>query len=169
MPILTYLKGLGSGHSPKLLVLFSPSLFIYLFKYTLIYFNWTLINLQCSFLFYLTDLFISGCAGSTLLGWLFSPCGVWLFSRCSARAPGGSSCCRVWALGRQASAAAAHGRSSSARGLWSTGSAVVPHELSCSTARWIFPDRGLNRVCCIGRWILCHRAPTKAHALVVLV
>ena len=36
-------------------------------------------------------------------------------------------------------------------GLYSTGSVVVAHGLSCSTACGIFPDQGSNHVPCIGR------------------
>lgn len=153
--------GLGSGHSPKLLVLFFPSLFIYLFKYTLIYFNWTLINLQCSFLFYLTDLFISGCAGSTLLGWLFLSLWRLAFPRCMY-APG-------WLLLLQSVGSRQAGFSSRSTWAqqfsswaWSTASAVVPHELSCSTARWT-SQIGIESCLLHCRLILCHRAPTKAH------
>ena len=39
-------------------------------------------------------------------------------------------------------------------GLYSPGSVVVAHRLSCSVAFGIFPDQGSNRVPCIGRWIL---------------
>ena len=38
----------------------------------------------------------------------------------------------------------AHGLSSSVPGLWSTGSTVVAHDLSCSEACGIFSDQGLN-------------------------
>ena len=52
----------------------------------------------------------------------------------------------------------------SAHRLWSAGSVVMAHELSCSEACGIFPDQGSNScVPCIGRRILnllCHeRSP----------
>ena len=53
------------------------------------------------------------------------------------------SCGGARALGMQASAAAAPR-------LQSTGSAVVAHGLSCSAARGIFPDQGLNP--CLLHW-----------------
>ena len=59
--------------------------------------------------------------------------------RCGARAShcGGFSCCGARALGVQASVVVA-------LGLWSAGSVVVAHGISCSTACGIFPDQGLN-------------------------
>ena len=66
-------------------------------------------------------------------------CGAWA-SLC-----GGFSCCRAPTLGAQAPAAAAPG-------LWSTGSVVVAHGLSRSTACEIFPDQGSNPCLCLGRW-----------------
>ena len=50
---------------------------------------------------------------------------------------GGSSRCGAWALGARASVVVD-------RGLWSAGSVVVAHGLSCSTACGIFPDQGSN-------------------------
>ena len=123
MPILTYLKGVSSGHSPKLFVLF---------------------------FFYLTDFFIFGCAGSSLLRWLFSSCGVWLFSSGSACASHGWLLLLQSVGCRQAGFSSRNtGCSSPAHGLSSTGSVVV-HELSCSTACGIFPDRGLTP--CLPHW-----------------
>ena len=48
-----------------------------------------------------------------------------------------SPCSGAWALGAQASVAVA-------RGLWSAGSVVVEHGLSCSAAHGIFLDQGSN-------------------------
>ena len=58
---------------------------------------------------------------------------------CGARAShcSGFSCGGARALGARASVVVV-------RGLQSTGSVVVAHRLSCSTAREIFPDQGLN-------------------------
>ena len=58
---------------------------------------------------------------------------------CGARTShcGGFSCCRTRALGAWASVVVA-------RGLWSVGSVVVAHGLSCSVACGIFPDQGSN-------------------------
>ena len=73
---------------------------------------------------------------------------------CGARAShcGGFSCCGAWALGTRASVVVARGLQQlwhsgsvvAARGLQSTGSVVVAHGLSCSTACGIFPDQGSN-------------------------
>ena len=41
-------------------------------------------------------------------------------------------------------------------GLWSTGSVVVEHGLSCSEACGIFPDQGSNPCLLHERWILYH-------------
>ena len=59
------------------------------------------------------------------------------FSSCGERAShcSGFSCCRARALGTRASGVVA-------RGLWSAGSEVVVHGLSCSVACGIFPDKG---------------------------
>ena len=54
---------------------------------------------------------------------------------------------RLW--GSQASAVVAHG-------LYGTGSILVVHGLSCSTARGIFPDQGSNLCLWISRHILYH-------------
>ena len=60
--------------------------------------------------------------------------------RCCARAShcGGFSCCGAQALGTWASVAVA-------RRLWSSGSVVVVHGLSCSAACGIFLDQGSNQ------------------------
>ena len=66
---------------------------------------------------------------------VFSSCGEWgLLASCGARASrfSGFSCCRPWALDAEASAVVAPW-------LQSTGSIVVAHRLSCSTARGLFP------------------------------
>ena len=68
-------------------------------------------------------LFIFGCTGSSLLLGLFSSCGAWA-SSCS-----GFSCCGAQALGLVGVGA---------------GSVVVVYRLSCSAARGIFLDQGLN-------------------------
>ena len=68
-----------------------------------------------------------------------------------AAASGGFSCCGAGALGVRASVVVA-------RGLWSAGSVVVAHGLSCSAACGIFPDQGSNPCPCIGRRILSHCA-----------
>ena len=67
--------------------------------------------------------------------------------RCCARAShcGGFSCCEARALGMWASVVVAHRLSSCGLcRLQSAGSVVVAHGLSCSAARGIFPDQGLN-------------------------
>ena len=58
---------------------------------------------------------------------------------CCVRAShcGGFSCCRARALGAWASVVVAHR-------LYSAGSVVVVHGLSCSVACGIFPDQGSN-------------------------
>ena len=69
-----------------------------------------------------------------------------------SRAPGlssGSSRAQQWRLPGSAVAAPR---------LWSTGSIVVVHGLSCSKACGILPDQESNRCPCTARWILCHRA-----------
>ena len=110
------------------------------------------------FFFYFINLFylfIFGCMGSSLL------CAGFLQLRragatlcCGARAShgGGFSCCGARALGAQASVVVACGLQQLwhagsvvvARGLQSTGSVIVVHGLSCSTACGIFPDQGSN-------------------------
>ena len=90
--------------------------------------------------------FSFGCAGSWLLRGVFSSCGDWglLFSgsvqasRCS-----GVSCCRARALRAQVSVGVAPG-------LWSTGSVVVAHRLSCSEVCGVFPDQEWNP--CLLHW-----------------
>ena len=69
-------------------------------------------------------------------GLLFS-CGAW------ASLSGGFSCCGAQALGRVGSVVAA-------RGLWSSGSVVVAHRLSCSVGCRIFLDQGSNL--CLLHW-----------------
>ena len=107
---------------------------------------------------YLFYLFIFGCIGSQLLRTGFSlvaASGSAL--RCGARASDccGFSCCGARALGTRASVVVA-------RGLQGTGSVVVAHGLSCSTACGTFPDQGSNHVPCIGRRILNHCATREA-------
>ena len=90
--------------------------------------NWAL-----HFKVYLVIYFVFGCAGSLLVHGLFCSCGeVGLLSSCGA-----------WALGHV-------GFSSVAPGLWSTGSVVDKHRLSCSKAYGIFLDQGLNP--CLLHW-----------------
>ena len=55
---------------------------------------------------------------------------------------------RLYSL--QASTVVAHGSLSAACGLWSNGSIVVVHRLSCSTACGIFLDQGSNP--CLLHW-----------------
>ena len=43
--------------------------------------------------------------------------------------------------------------------VWALGAVV--HGLSCSEARGIFLDQGLNPVPCVGRWILNHWTTRK--------
>jgi len=72
--------------------------------------------------------FISDCAAWLLRG-LFSSCGEWrLLSGCGASHCGGSSCCRTWDQGTQASRIAA-------RGLSSCGSWALEHRLN-SCGAW---------------------------------
>ena len=97
-------------------------------------------------------LFISGCAGSSLL--------FRFFSRCAERGPlsrrgaqashcSGFSCCRARALGVQASVVVTPGLS----GLCSI---VAAHRLCYSPSRGIFPNQTRTRVSRIGRGILYH-------------
>ena len=78
-------------------------------------------------------LFIFGLAGFSVLLGLFLSCSEQLLSRPGARAShcGGFSCCRAQALA-------------------STHSVISVHGLSCSEARGIFPDQGLNP--CLLHW-----------------
>ena len=78
-------------------------------------------------------LFIFGHAGFSVLLGLFLSCSEQLLSRPGARAShcGGFSCCRAQALA-------------------STHSVISVHGLSCSEARGIFPDQGLNP--CLLHW-----------------
>ena len=112
-------------------ILFSVSQEVYIYFVILFYFI----------------LFIFGCVGSSLLhvGFLqLRRAGVTL--RCGARAShcSGFSHCGARALGARASVVAAHGLSIVTHGLQSTGSVVVAHKLSCSTACGIFLDQGSN-------------------------
>ena len=98
------------------------------------------------FLYKLIYVCIFGRAGSPLLCWLSPSC-----SR-PATHRGSFSCCAAQARGVWASVVAACR-------LWTTGSVVVVHALSCSTAGGIFLDQGSNLyLSCIGRWILHHWA-----------
>ena len=83
------------------------------------------------------DVFIFGCAGSSLMHGLFSSCGAQVSHF------GGFSCCRAQALGHQASVVAAPK-------LQSTGLILVVHRLSCSVARGIVLDQGWNL--CLLHW-----------------
>ena len=99
-----------------------------------------------SFLNNFIYLFIWGCAGSSLLCGLFSCCSErGLLSSCGARTSdcSGFSCCRALAVGHE-------GFSSFRPQALSTGSVVVVLGLSCSPARGIFPDQGLNL--CLLHW-----------------
>ena len=94
----------------------------------------------CFFINLFIYLFIFVCVGSSLLcvGFLqLFRAGATL--HCGARAShcGGFSCFRARDLGARASVVLA-------RGLWSAGSVVVVHGLSCSAACGIFPDQGSN-------------------------
>ena len=92
------------------------------------------------FFFFLINLLIFGCTGSSLLceGFLQLQQARAML-RCGAQASycGSFSCCRAQALGVKASVVAT-------LGLWSTGSVVVTHWPSCSEACGIFPDQGWN-------------------------
>ena len=82
--------------------------------------------------------FIFGCARSSLLRGLVPSCGKRrLLSSCGASHCGGFSCCGARALGLAGFVIAAHG-------LYSTGSVVAEHRLSCSVACGIFLDQGSN-------------------------
>ena len=65
--------------------------------------------------------------------------------------------------GLQASVMAACGSILGACRLWSSGSLVAVHVLSCSMAGGIFPGQGSNPCLCIGRWALYHGATREAH------
>ena len=54
------------------------------------------------------------------------------------------------------------GLGSGAHRLWSTGSVVGAHGLSCSVARGSFPVRDRTHVSCTGRQILTHRVTGEA-------
>ena len=92
---------------------------------------------------------IFGCAGCSLPPVLFSRCGErGLLSGCGAPASprcGGFSSCRARALLAGFSGCSARAQQLRVPGLWSTGSIVGVHGLSCSTARRIFPGQGLNQ------------------------
>ena len=84
-----------------------------------------------------TELFVFGCAGSSLMHGLSSSCSeCGLLSICAVWAShcGGFWCCGALGLGTRASVVVAPGLSSVVPGLWSTGSVVVVHRLSCSMA-----------------------------------
>ena len=86
------------------------------------------LNSEVQFLINLKKNFIFGCAGSLWLRPSFlslRPVGAALHWGAWASHCGGFSCCRPRALGIRASVVAAQG-------------------LSCSAARGIFPDQGLN-------------------------
>ena len=95
-------------------------------------------NITFAILNYFICLF--GCAGSLYLHRLFSSCGKrGLLSSCGAQAShcNGFSC-------RGAQSLECSGFSSCSSRVWSTGSVIVAHGLSCSTARVIVLDQGSN-------------------------
>ena len=98
--------------------------FVYLFLASSLVLHWFFIAAQT---------FLSSCRN-----WgLFFTCDMWA-SHCS-----GPSCCGAQALVLLGSIVAAYD-------LCSTGSIVVAHRRSCSTAWGIFPDQGLNP--CLLHW-----------------
>ena len=101
--------------------------------------NKVLILLKCLFIF------IFGCAGSSLLRWLFFSC-EWGLLGCHMQDShhSGFSCCRTQALEHTAFSScsiwAPQLQHLSSRAV----SIVVAHRLSCSTACGIFPDQESN-------------------------
>ena len=77
---------------------------------------------------------------------LSSCCEGGLLSSCGARASrcDGSSCWEHGLQGTQVSVVVAHGLCSCSSRLWSAGSLVMAHGLSCSTECAIFSDQGQN-------------------------
>ena len=76
-------------------------------------------------------------------------CCTWAFSSCSGQ--GLLSSCSMWAFHCAGFSCGAHaGFSRCASWLWSMGSVVVAHRLSCPLAFGIFPNQGLNlcSLCC---------------------
>ena len=107
----------------------------------------TVLSYVLKIIYLFTELFVFGCAGSSLMRGLFSSCSeCGLLSSCAVWASpcGGFWCCGALGLGTRASVVVAPGLSSVVPGLWSTGSVVVVHRFSCSAAFRIFPDQGLN-------------------------
>ena len=75
-----------------------------------------------------TELFVFGCAGSLLMHGLFSSDGHHT----------------VAASGAVGASSRSTGSAVVAPGLWSAGSVVAVHRLSCSAAFRVFPDQGSN-------------------------
>ena len=70
-----------------------------------------------------------------------------------------------WLLLLRSSGSRHAGSAVVARRLWSAGSVVVAHGLSCSAACGIFLDQGSTRVPCIGRRTLNHCATRECMML----
>ena len=121
----------------------------FLFKVILSYLFFKIMIRIFKCTFYI-NILIFGCAGSSFPRRLFTSRGErGLLCLC-----GGFFCCGTQALGAWGSVVRAQAL---------TGSGVVMHRLSCSTACGIFLDQGLNHVFCIGWWTLYHWATGKPH------
>ena len=116
------------------------------------------VNITRKKIFLNNVMYLSDCAGTSLLCGLFSTCGEkGLLSSCDGRAFqfGSFSCYRARALEHA-------GISGCSLWLYSTGSIAVVHRLSYSEACGIFLDP------CIGRQILYHWATRKAQEKILL-
>ena len=128
---------MNSDRKPTALITKCLHIFITIFFYNFMY-----------------HVFILGCAGSLLLHWLF----LWLWeagATLQLRCLGFSL---RWLLLLQSMGSRVHGLQQlrhvasvvAAPRLYSTGSVVVAHKLSCSVAYGIFPDQGWNP--CLLHW-----------------
>ena len=103
-----------------------------------------------SLIFFFFFNFTFGCTGLRCFAWpslVVASRGYSVF-RCGSQAShcSGFSCCRAQAPGTWASVVAVLGLGSCGSNLrlWSEGSVIVEHGLSCSAACGIFSDQGLN-------------------------
>ena len=106
---------------------------------------------------YLLVIYLSGCAGSSLLWRLSSSRGKW--------GPSAVAACRLllrWLLLLWSTGSRRTGSAAATRRLQRTGSADVVHRLSCSSAWGIFPDPGSKPVSHTGRQSLYHWATREA-------
>ena len=143
------------------------------------YCNIPLLGLTTSFLIFLQSFFYSSINTNFFLVALglrcctqsFPSCREWGATLCCGVRTShshGFSCCRARALGTWASAVAAHGLSSCASWALEHRLRSWTHRISCSKARGIFPDQGLNPCPLLQQvdsYPLCHQGSLNQHKL----